>query len=126
MKKQLVIYFLTLIISFVSFGQGTKSDSTVNRVDASGKKQGYWKKIVHDTLMYEGYFKDDKPVSQFKYYYGDKNIKAISQFSCDSKFCRTTMYYPSGKKEAEGFYTKDNPLIIMVSIFLILIKKLTS
>jgi antitoxin component YwqK of YwqJK toxin-antitoxin module len=104
MKKYFLIYFLASLISLGISAQVTKSD-TVNNVDAAGKKQGYWKKIVNDTLKYEGHFKDDKPIGTFTYYFPSGKVKAVSKFSADSKFCSTIMYFESGKHEAEGFYT---------------------
>jgi len=106
MKKYFVILLVLFHAAFVSFAQTTGSD-TLNKTDVKGKKQGYWKKYAHDTLKYEGRFKDDKPVGTFKYYYDDGKVKAISKFGTESKFCSTIMYFPSGKKEADGFFTNQ-------------------
>jgi antitoxin component YwqK of YwqJK toxin-antitoxin module len=102
--KKLFLYFILTIFSCSVYSQAVKNDTT-NRIDANGKKQGYWKKFSHDTLKYEGHFKDNIPVGQFKYYYGDGKLKTTMIYSNNGKFCTVTMYYPSGKKEADGFYT---------------------
>jgi antitoxin component YwqK of YwqJK toxin-antitoxin module len=70
------------------------------QTDASGKKQGYWKKIDDKTkkLVYEGLFKDDKPQGKFKYYYPFDSIKAIMDFRQDGKYAYSTMFHPNGKK----------------------------
>ncbi|MGD0711472.1 MAG: toxin-antitoxin system YwqK family antitoxin [Bacteroidales bacterium] len=102
--KKLIIYFITALLSFSVYGQTVTKDTT-NKIDAKGNKQGYWKKYVHDTLKYVGTFKDNIPVGQFKYYYGDGKLKTTMIYSNNGKFCTVTMFYPSGKKEADGFYT---------------------
>ena len=48
MKKP-IFYFIMVLFSFSVYSQTVKNDTT-NRVDANGKKQGYWKKIVRDIL----------------------------------------------------------------------------
>ncbi len=106
MKKHILIFLIAILIATVSFAQVTKSD-TLNKTDVKGKKQGYWKKYSHDTLKYEGRFKDDMPTGEFKYYYNNGKLKAVSKFATGGKFCSTIMYYPSGKKEADGFFTNQ-------------------
>lgn len=94
-------------VMFCGFSNGQGASDTINKTDSKGKKQGYWKKYSGDTLKYEGTFKDDKPVGKMTHYYADKKIKAVSEFSKDGKFCSAILYFPSGKKEAEGFYTNS-------------------
>src|ERR1041384_1315591 len=81
------------------------SDLTGQSVDASGKKQGYWKKTDEKgRLIYEGEFKDDKPVGNFKYYYPNDSVKAIMSFRPDgSSFAK--MFHPNGKRMAQGKYS---------------------
>lgn len=97
-----------LILLFVSpvflFAQNSTSNDTVNKVDANGKKQGYWKKYSNDTLKYEGHFKDDIPTGLFTYYYSEGKIKAKTEYSQNGKFCSTLIYNENGKVKAEGFY----------------------
>lgn len=80
------------------------------QTDASGKKQGYWKKKDDNTkkLVYEGLFKDDKPQGVFKYYYPYDSIKAIMIFKQDGKFAYSTMFHPTGKKMATGKYIGED------------------
>jgi antitoxin component YwqK of YwqJK toxin-antitoxin module len=89
---------LFLFVSIVVFGQ--------TQTDASGKKQGYWKKKDDKTnkLIYEGLFKDNKPQGIFKYYYPHDTIKAIMNFKQDGKFSYSTMFHINGKKMASGKY----------------------
>lgn len=78
-------------------------------VDASGKKQGYWKKKDDKTnkLVYEGLFKDDKPQGVFKYYYPFDSVKVIMNFKQDGKIAYSTMFHPTGKKMAYGKYISE-------------------
>jgi antitoxin component YwqK of YwqJK toxin-antitoxin module len=74
--------------------------------DASGKKQGYWKKKDEKTgkLIYEGEFKDDKPVGKFKYYYPNDSVRAIMYFKDGGKSAYTKLFHMGGKRMAEGRY----------------------
>jgi antitoxin component YwqK of YwqJK toxin-antitoxin module len=77
--------------------------------DASGKKQGYWKKKDETTkkLIYEGEFKDDKPVGRFKYYYANDSIQAIMNFKDGGKVAYAKLFHPTGKRMGEGKYIKE-------------------
>ena len=94
------IYFVMLSVSILAQTQ----------TDASGKKQGYWKKMDEKTkkIIYEGLFKDDKPQGKFKYYYPFDTIKAIMDFKQDGKIAYSTMFHPNGKKMAFGKYIGEN------------------
>ncbi|MCC6371922.1 MAG: toxin-antitoxin system YwqK family antitoxin [Bacteroidia bacterium] len=75
-------------------------------VDASGKKQGYWKKKddVTKHLVYEGEFKDDVPVGKFKYYYPNDSVRAIMHFKNGGKSAYAKLFHLNGKRMAEGRY----------------------
>ncbi len=77
--------------------------------DASGKKQGYWKKKDEKTnkLIYEGEFKDDKPVGKFKYYYANDSLQAIMNFRDNGKVAYAKLFHPTGKRMAEGKYINE-------------------
>jgi|GEM_PF-634931 len=75
-----------------------------NKVDEQGLKQGYWVKLNGDTLKYEGNFKDNIPVGEFRYFYPTKNVKSIVQYSEKGLMAKTVNYSESGKKIAEGEY----------------------
>lgn len=103
MKRLISITVLLLLASCYTYSQNISD--TLNRVDANGKKQGFWKKYVNDTLKYEGRFKNDKPVGTFTHYYGTGEVSSVVVFSKDGVFAKSVMYFPNGKKMAEGFYT---------------------
>ena len=64
-----------------------------NQIDSNGKKQGPWKKThpKSTAIMYEGQFKDDKPVGTFFYYYPSKSKQAIIVH--DAKSNRSTAIF---------------------------------
>ncbi|HNW89523.1 MAG TPA: LytTR family transcriptional regulator DNA-binding domain-containing protein [Bacteroidales bacterium] len=83
---------------------GLVSAQPVNKTDTLGRKQGYWKKYVKDTLKYEGAFINDKPTGEFKYYYPNGKIKAVTAYSDSGSKAQTIMYFNNGTKNAEGLY----------------------
>ena len=79
-----------------------------NVTDQKGLKQGKWvKKYNYGSVRYEGQFKDDKPVGEFKYYYKDGSLKAVSMYKATGDSVMTTSYHKNGKKMAEGVYVKQ-------------------
>ena len=60
---------ISLLLISSSLRLSGQSD-TINQADAKGQKQGYWEKRGSDnTLIYQGYFKDNKPVGEMRRYY---------------------------------------------------------
>jgi antitoxin component YwqK of YwqJK toxin-antitoxin module len=96
MRKPAVILFL-FYWSALSFAQPT---------DANGKKQGYVKKKdENNKVVYEGEFKDDKPVGKFKYYYpNDTAVRAIMSFKDGGKTAYAWLFHMNGKRMGEGKY----------------------
>jgi antitoxin component YwqK of YwqJK toxin-antitoxin module len=98
-----LLFYMILFIACASHGQ-----DTVNVTDSGGKKQGYWyKKDQNGKKIYEGRFQDNLPVGEFKYYYPDGAIKAVSILSKQGTCARTVIYFQNGKKNAEGFYLHE-------------------
>ena len=89
-----------MLILFVSMSYAQE----INKVDAAGKKQGVWKKTYSNgALRYEGAFKNDKPIGEFKYYYPSGEIKAVIKYRTDgSSYAKT--YQLNGKLLSEGKY----------------------
>lgn len=101
--KYFTLFCFTLFLSCL-YGQTT---------DLSGKKQGYWKKKDDKNhLLYEGEFKDDKPVGKFKYYYPNDSVRAIMSFKDEGRSAYARLFHMNGKRMAEGKYinkeTKDS------------------
>ncbi len=97
-----VLLILLLLISFITDGQ--------NKTDAAGQKQGHWVKTDSKTgkKIYEGDFKNDKPLGTFKYYYpGNDSLRTIMVFRPDGKTALATMYHLNGKMQAKGKYVNE-------------------
>jgi antitoxin component YwqK of YwqJK toxin-antitoxin module len=102
MSTKIITIVSLLIFSANAIGQ-TASD--INTTDQQGRKQGHWiKKYPNKNIMYEGNFKDDHPVGEFRRYYEDKTIKSIFIFSSDGKIADATIYHPNGFVSAQGKY----------------------
>ena len=82
------------------------SMAQVNQVDAKGLKQGLWHKNFPGTkiYMYEGTFKDDKPVGIFTYRYESGSVMAIVNNKPNSKLSMVKMYFENEVLMSEGCY----------------------
>ena len=100
MKSVRLLLFFAFLFSTSLFAQ----TDTLNRIDAKGKKQGYWKKCDKEILIYEGRFMNDVPVGEFKYYHANGKLKSISLFLNGTHKVQTTLYDENGKKSAEGLF----------------------
>lgn len=100
MGRQFSCIILLLSIVFSVFCQ----QDTLNRIDNKGQKQGYWKKFNQNHLVYEGHFKNNIPIGEFKYYHQNGNLKSISVFINGPLKVKTTLFHDNGKKSAEGLF----------------------
>nr|WP_319573465.1 hypothetical protein [uncultured Draconibacterium sp.] len=94
-------YLLVLLIFLPSlvFAQ-------TNQTDANGFRQGLWqKKQDNGRLLYEGYFKDNKPVGEWKRYHPGGQVKAIIEYKGDTAY--TQLFDVWHKKVAEGNYVNQ-------------------
>jgi antitoxin component YwqK of YwqJK toxin-antitoxin module len=104
MNKKTISSITLLFISLLLFAQ----QEPLNQTDKSGKKQGHWiKKDEHGKPVYEGHFKDGKPVGEFKYYYDTGEIQTLSVFSANGSVCRTKHYFPGSILMGEGKYVNE-------------------
>ncbi len=100
MKKALL--FLIFLLSFHAFAQN--NGTVTNRTDASGRKQGVWKKYEEGKLVYEGQFKDNVPYGTFRYYHENGKLKSVSDFQQGVHRVNTTIYHENGHKASEGVF----------------------
>jgi hypothetical protein len=92
---------LSVIIFLTCFSLSAQE----NRTDASGLKQGPWiKKYANGNILYQGAFKDDKPVGEFKRYYEDGTPKAVLSYDESGLKAGAVFFHPDGKRAAEGTY----------------------
>ena len=76
-----------------------------NYTDASGKKQGKWVKYYPNghISIYEGVFKDDHPVGEFRYYYPSGKVKTIVQHETKTR-SYAWFYFENEQIMSEGQY----------------------
>ena len=73
MEKNALLFLLLCIFPLCAIGQ---SGEDINITDQTGKKQGLWiKKYPNGNIQYEGIFKNDHPVGEFKRYSEDKRLQ---------------------------------------------------
>lgn len=102
--KNLVILF---VIASLVFPLSLVSQN-INQTDANGQKQGTWTKTYSNGVpRYEGQFKNNQPVGEFKYYYETGNLKAVTVFSTDGIVARTKTFHENKQPMAEGKYIKQ-------------------
>jgi antitoxin component YwqK of YwqJK toxin-antitoxin module len=88
---------LLLLVPAITFAQ--------NMTDSTGKKQGPWvKKYPDGKIMYEGTFRDDKPVGLFKRYNEKGILRSELTFSDKKDEALAVFFHPDGHKAAEGMY----------------------
>jgi antitoxin component YwqK of YwqJK toxin-antitoxin module len=96
-----ILVILILFIPLFTFSQ-------INQTDANGLRQGFWQKQQpNGRLMYEGNFKDGKPVGEWKRYHPGGQVKAIIKYHTDSDSAFTQLFDEWGKKVAEGNYLNE-------------------
>lgn len=103
MRNILATIVLSLFAVVSVFAQET------NKTDASGKKQGLWIKYHVGTKVkaYEGNFKNDKPVGEFKYWFSNAKPKAVMVFPEGGGPTKATLYFRNGGLMGEGNYIKQ-------------------
>lgn len=102
---KLSIFFLLFILAL-----NITAQTAPNKTDEKGLKQGYWVKLNPATgkPAYKGTFKDDKPVGVFKYYYSEiDTVKTIMDFRKNGTVGYATIFYMTGKKQAQGKYVNE-------------------
>ena len=97
MKTRTIIILSLLLISLNAMPQ--------NITDAAGKKQGSWiKKYPNGKTMYEGTFKDDKPVGLLKRYTEEGILLSELTYADGKDEAAAVFYYGDGSRAAEGRY----------------------
>ncbi|MCE5348057.1 MAG: hypothetical protein LLG13_17460 [Bacteroidales bacterium] len=91
-----------LLISVASICQlGTE----INKTDPQGRKQGHWiKKYPDQSIMYDGFFKDNHPTGEFKRYDENQTLKSVLVFNNEGSEALATIYHPNGYIASKGKY----------------------
>ena len=105
MNLKILIIFSLLAISGVSISQ---VDTEINKTDQQGRKQGHWiKKYPNENVMYDGFFKDDHPVGEFRRYYDNTTIKSVLIYNAAGTEAEATIYHPNGNISSKGKYVNQ-------------------
>lgn len=100
-RSAILIFILTLLAPVAQAQPG----SELNRTDEQGKKQGAWAKSwPNGTLRYEGQFKDDLPVGEFKHYNEDGLLTTTQVYRTDGRSSLAKHFHPDGSLMAIGKY----------------------
>jgi len=82
-----------------------QTETGLNQTDQQGRKQGHWiTNYPNGNIRYEGVFRNNHPVGEFKRYYDDKSLNSILIYSTDGRTVNATIYYPNGYICAQGKY----------------------
>ena len=101
--KRIPVFYLLLFL----FINGHAQD-TINRLDNNGKRQGFWRKCdKNGKKIYEGQFLHNIPFGEFKYYYPEGELKALSLLSDNGRCSLTTTFFKNGRKMAGGKYIDE-------------------
>ncbi len=85
-----------------------QAQNTINQLDVTGKKQGFWqKKQANGNLAYEGVFKNDRPIGEFKRYHTNGLLKARLFYPEDSDTISAELFDNRGKLMAIGKYVDE-------------------
>ena len=102
MNLKITIFAVLLCLSSAGICQ---TDKALNQTDPQGRKQGHWiKRAPNKTIIYDGYFKDDKPAGKFKRYYENDTLKSVLNFTADGKEASAVLYHPNSYLASKGKY----------------------
>jgi antitoxin component YwqK of YwqJK toxin-antitoxin module len=105
MNPKLIVTILLVAIPLLGFNQ---DKSATNKTDQSGRKQGKWIKYYPGgMIMYEGIFKNDHPVGEFKRYYETSILKSLMIYSDDGTIVDATLYHDNGYPASKGRYVNQ-------------------
>jgi len=100
-EMQKLIIAIVFFLPFTLFAQ-------INQTDVNGLRQGLWKKEqLNGKLLYEGNFKDGKPVGKWKRFHEGGQVKAIINYETGSDSAFAQLFDEWGKKVAEGNYVDE-------------------
>ena len=96
-----ILSIIFLLVPFFAFSQ-------INQTDPNGLRQGHWEKQQpNGRLMYQGNFKDGKPVGEWKRYHPGGQVKVIINYQQNTDSAYTQLFDKFGKKVAEGNYVNQ-------------------
>jgi antitoxin component YwqK of YwqJK toxin-antitoxin module len=101
-RKRYVVILPFFLLSVIAVAQ---KDTVFNQTDAKNMKQGWWKKAYPDgSIMYKGFFMDNKPVGEMRRYYETGALKALLVYNKNSEYAQARLLYADGQVAATGVY----------------------
>ncbi len=95
----------TAALLAISVCTESQTETQFNFTDMHGMKQGHWiKKYSNDSVMYDGFFKDNHPVGEFRRYFEDESLSSVLVYSDDGRKASATFYHPNGMISSKGTY----------------------
>jgi antitoxin component YwqK of YwqJK toxin-antitoxin module len=102
MNLKIYITASFLVISVYALSQ---TETQINKTDQQGRKQGHWiRKYPNESIMYDGFFKDDHPVGEFRRFFENHSLKSLLIYTEDGRKAIATIYHPNGKISSKGIY----------------------
>ncbi len=97
--------FASFVLVALALPCSAQPPADFNRTDAAGLKQGVWTKSwPNGKVRYEGLFKDDRPVGEFRHYDEEGALTTIQRYEKGTSISRADHFYPSGDLMAKGRY----------------------
>ncbi len=99
-RSVLTVYLFLLPAILIS-----QTVPVLNVTDQAGRKQGQWiKRYPDNTVMYEGFFKDNYPVGEFRRYYENGTLRSVLIYSQNGNATEAKIYHQNGYLAATGRY----------------------
>jgi antitoxin component YwqK of YwqJK toxin-antitoxin module len=103
----LKVIIICLLSAFTPLA-AAQDGQAFNRTDKDGKKQGHWiKKYPNGNVMYDGFFRNDKPTGEFRRFYEDTTLKSLLVFNADGTEANATLYYTNSFVASKGKYVNQ-------------------
>ena len=100
--------YITASFLVISVYASSQTETQINKTDQQGRKQGHWiKKYPNESIMYNGFFKDDYPVGEFRRFFENQSLKSQLIYSEDGRKAIATIYHPDGNISSKGIYIEQ-------------------
>ena len=85
-----------------------QTETKINKTDQQGRKQGHWiEKNSDKSVSYNGFFKDNHPVGEFRRYYEDNTLKSLLIYNDNGTEAAAAIYHTNGYISSKGKYVNQ-------------------